>query len=183
LKTVPIALCIALVAAFPAHAQRPINPRPPQPAETPELPKGAWVEFEVELPEYPVADRLVEFNASVNQRNHSFIDPKTLALGDDGVVRYAMVIKVKDGVDNVTYEGIRCDSKEFKVYAVGDAGSRWIKATNAKWLPVEYKEINNQRRYLFKEVFCPREGMVKSSAEALSALKSGINAKATPRVR
>ena len=137
MKTVPIALCIALVAAFPAHAQRPINPRPPQPAETPELPKGAWVEFEVELPEYPVADRLVEFNASVNQRNHSFIDPKTLALGDDGVVRYAMVIKVKDGVDNVTYEGIRCDSKEFKVYAVGDAGSRWIKATNAKWLTGE----------------------------------------------
>ena len=69
--------------------------------------KPAAVEPQVELPVYPVAARLIEFEKSASADFRYFIDPETLSVDKDGVVRYVLVARSLNGVQNVTYEGMR----------------------------------------------------------------------------
>lgn len=164
-----------------AFAQRPTYT--PQPAPTREVSPGEWIDIDVDPPDYPVPANLIEFNTSVGQRNHAYVDTATLSVGDDGVVRYSMVIRVPGGVDNTTFEGIRCATREYKIYAVGDRDSRWAKTPGTRWRPIEYKEINNQRQFLYREIFCPAGNPVSNREEALRALKRGINSKVLQPLR
>lgn len=50
-----------------------------------------------------------------------FIDPASLHLDEnDGVLRFWAVIKSRAGAYNATYEGLRCETREYKVYAYGN---------------------------------------------------------------
>ena len=183
MKLLARALLVVVAVLLPsgAFAQRPTYT--PQPAPTREATPLEWVDLDVDPPDYPVPRNLVEFNTSIAQRNHAYVDTGTLTVGDDGVVRYSMVIQASGGVDNVTFEGIRCATREFRIYAVGDRGGRWAKAAGARWHPIEYKEINNQRQFLYRDIFCPTGSVVGSREEAIQALKRGINSKVEPRMR
>jgi len=82
-----------------------------------------WRERGVDLPPYPEEGDLVEFQVDdPQQRFRYFIDRRNLSVGDDGVVRYTLVIRSPGGADNVSFEGMRCDAREFKVYAYGGRG-------------------------------------------------------------
>lgn len=176
-----MAAAVLIAVGVPAAAQRPMIYEG-HPAERPEKPKEAWVEAEVDLPPYPTASNLIEFNTAVAQRSHAFIDRNSLYVGEDGIVRYAMIVRANGGIDNITFEGIRCETAEYKIYAVGDANA-WVRVPTPRWAPVEYKEINNQRKFLWREIFCPPSGMVKTASEAVAALKHGINRRQEPALR
>ena len=45
------------------------------------------------------------------------IDPSTIMVGGDGVVRYVAVMTNSSGTSNAMYEGIRCLTGEVKTYA------------------------------------------------------------------
>jgi len=82
-----------------------------------------WKEKGVALPPYPEEDDFLEFPVDdPRERFRYFIDGRNLSVGDDGVVRYTLVIRSPSGGKNISFEGMRCDSNEFKVYAYG--GSR-----------------------------------------------------------
>ena len=79
-----------------------------------------WKEGGVQLPPYPKKADLLEFQVDDPQaRFRYFIDGRNLSVGDDGVVRFTLVIRSTSGGENVSFEGMRCDSREFKVYAYG----------------------------------------------------------------
>ena len=68
------------------------------------------------------------------------VDPSSITVGEDGIVRYVVVATSSSGVVNAIYEGIRCGNGEVKIYARhGPAGWRVLK--DAKWRPV------NEQRY------------------------------------
>lgn len=52
------------------------------------------------------------------------VDPASVSLGSDGVVRYVVVAASASGAVNGVYEGIRCSTGEYKVYA-RNAGGGW----------------------------------------------------------
>ena len=58
------------------------------------------------------------------------IDPTTLSIGRDGVVRYVFLATSDSGAVNASYEGIRCDGAEFRRYA------RW-QPESSRWQPLE----------------------------------------------
>ena len=66
------------------------------------VPKGVeryeWVEERVELPAYPEQEKMVriEFDRP-DQRFEYFIDPKSLSVGEDGVVRYVLMLRSPPG--------------------------------------------------------------------------------------
>lgn len=64
------------------------------------------------------------------------IDPSSITVGSDGVVRYVVVATSATGVVNAIYEGIRCDNGEVKVYARHNAAGGWTVAKEPKWRPV-----------------------------------------------
>lgn len=160
-------LLACALAAPPSHAQI-IKP------DTEELLKERdWRENAVKLPEFPQADRLVEFYVSATTSFRFFIDPKTLLVGDDGVIRYVLVARSASGAQNVWFEGIRCKTGELKQYATGRNDASWVERRAAEWAAIEPKTLNRQHQALRREYFCPQGLPIQSAAEGIDALRRG----------
>ena len=142
--------------------------------EEPEKP--AWAEESIAFPDYPKDEDLipVEMAASSNQ---FLIDGKSLSLGADGVMRYTMVIRSSGGALNVTYEGLRCETREKKLYALGRKDGTWGAARSSKWIAVSESGSRTYQTALINDFFCPQKVSVKTTGEALSALRAGFHPK------
>ena len=81
-------------------------------------------------------------------------DDAVLSIGTDGVFRYTLVATSSQGARNVSYEGIRCESAQKKIYATGRPDGTWVRSRNAAWTPIEEVGINRQHAALMKEYFC-----------------------------
>ena len=161
-----LAWCALL--AFAAYAQT----RPG--ADEDEADRRERAELEVKLPPYPKPGNLIRFEVSAASSNGFFIDPDSIFIGSDGIVRYTLVIKSPAGAENVSYEGMRCDMREQKPYAFGRGDGTWSMARAAEWRYIEYKDINRHHGVLYADYFCPdRKRPVKTSREAINRFKNG----------
>jgi hypothetical protein len=61
------------------------------------------------------------------------VDPQSISVGSDSVVRYVVVATSSTGTTNAIYEGIRCGTGEVKVYARHNPDSGWVPAKDGKW--------------------------------------------------
>jgi hypothetical protein len=91
------------------------------------LEEKGFKEIEVALPSYPHEPGLLEFQPRRNSENRFYIDRNSVSIGSDRVVRFSVVIKSASGVLNTSYEGMRCKTSEYKVYAYGAENGEWIK--------------------------------------------------------
>ena len=64
------------------------------------------------------------------------VDPASVSIGADRVVRYVIVATSNSGAVNAMYEGIRCEGRDVKVYARHNPDSGWVPARNAEWQPL-----------------------------------------------
>lgn len=130
-----------------------------------------WTEVAAQLPPYPKADNLIPFNVSSATRNKFFVDAESISVGADNVVRYTVVIEAAGGAKNVSFEGMRCDSGERRLYAYGHADGTWSKARNAGWEPIDFRSLLSYPKALFEDHFC-RDGIrVKDGKEAAQNLR------------
>jgi len=136
-----------------------------------------WQEREVQLPAYPMAENLVEFYVSAATDFRFFIDRSSISVGPDGVVRYTLVARSSSGAENVSYEGIRCLTGTYRVYAHGKAGSAWSQRV-ADWRPIGQKALQRQHHALWQEYFCPHRSPIGDANEGLDALARGGHPKA-----
>jgi hypothetical protein len=133
--------------------------------------KRDWKETEIRLPAQPKGDALIEFFVSAGSSFRFFIDPASVSVGSDGVVRYTLVARSPSGAENVSYEGIRCSSASYKVYAYGQ-GAGWSRA-QGDWKPIEPKSVQRWHQALRREYFCPFNLQVSTAAEAVDYLRRG----------
>lgn len=61
------------------------------------------------------------------------VDPATISLSPDGVVRYVVIATSPSGATNVMYEGIRCTTAEFRVYARHYPKTGWTNVSSQDW--------------------------------------------------
>jgi len=116
--------------------------------------KKEWKEIEAKLPLYPKDANLLPFEAGGASPHRFFVDALSLSIGDDGIVRYSLVVKTAGGATNVTYEGMRCDTRQQKYYAVGHLNGTWTRARNPQWRRIEYQEVNRHHGVLFADFLC-----------------------------
>jgi hypothetical protein len=116
--------------------------------------KKPWSELQTQLPAYPKPENLLRFEMGSNTANRYFVDATSVSVGEDDVVRYALVIRSGGGANNVSFEGIRCKSREVRVYAFGHPGEQWSRARNSTWRPIEPREINGYHYALLRDYFC-----------------------------
>lgn len=136
--------------------------------------KKAWKEIEAQIPAYPKAENLLLFETAP-AGHQFFIDAPSVSIGDDGVVRYTLLVKTAGGAVNVSFEGIRCETREHKYYAIGRAGGAWSKAREPAWRRIETKEFNRHHGVLYADYFCVGKNPVESARNAVDALKYGSN--------
>lgn len=169
-------LAVVSLSLLPAlsFAQRPINQHPvvvPEEADKPE-----WVEQSLAPPDYPRDEDLIPMEMAASS-NQFFVDEKSLSLGADGIIRYTMVIRSSRRALNVTFEGIRCETREMRLYALGRQDGTWSATRNSKWKLVRESGTRTYQTALMKDFFCPLGESVKSSKEAVSALRAGFHPK------
>lgn len=159
---------LAVFAAFGAPAQEPWSKWD---ADFDEGNKP-WKEIEAKIPSYPRPENLIPFEADKSRGHRYFIDAGSLSRGEDDVMRYVLVIQAAGGATSVTFEGIRCESRQQKFYAVGQAGGGWTRARNPQWRPIRLGEAGRHGA-LYDEHFCPSRHRPASPEQALRSLKHG----------
>lgn len=127
-----------------------------------------WEEQKWSLPEYPAMESLVGFDAGPTSAFRFFVDPASVSLGQDGVVRYTLVARSSSGALNVSYEGLRCATRERRLYAFGRDDKTWAPARSSDWARIS---SSPHHVALADDYFCPARGTVRSAEEAVAALK------------
>lgn len=130
-----------------------------------------WAEIEAQLPPYPKEENLLPLFVSAATDNKFFVDAASISIGEDSVVRYTMVVKSSAGAVNVSFEGMRCASRERKLYAFGRKEGSWSRARFVKWEPIRYQDLNRHHHMLYDDFFCPNGIIVKTPQEAVNLLK------------
>lgn len=172
---------VGLLAAFVLSACKSAEDRwlrVPDPDEQSADAASPRKEDQLVLPPFPVDDRLLPFDVGGVSRNMFFVDPDSIRIGEDWAVRFTTVIVSPSGARGVTYEGLDCTDYAYKLYATGRADSTWSEVKRPEWRPITFTEINRYRIVLFKDFFCPKKVPVRSSGEAIRALKAGAHSRA-----
>lgn len=131
-----------------------------------------WVELQAQLPAYPKEENYLPFFVSATAVNQFFIDALSLSIGEDGVVRYTLIVKSPQGAANVSFEGLRCASGERKLYAFGRSDGVWSKARASKWEDIQYKDINRHHHMLHDDFLCIGHTPAKSVKDIVKTLKA-----------
>ena len=136
---------------------------------TPFVEPPAWKEEAPGLPAYPENDRLLELPASLPGYDFRvFIDPESLSVGGDRVVRYTLVIVPSSGVRNISYEGLHCGSHEYRRYAYGSDGT-WFTMEVSPWQKVRDIGMDHYRYVLYWNYLC---NPVRANLDAASMVRS-----------
>ncbi len=136
-------------------------------------------EVQAPLPQYPQPENYLPFEVSETTSFAFFVDAKSLSVGADRVVRYTIIAKSPDGALNISFEGMRCAEREFRIYAFGRADKTWSEERNSKWKAIRSGPRNAQRAVLYSDYFCPTTGDILTAEEGVRALKSGGSRQAT----
>jgi len=132
-----------------------------------------WIENETEVLAVPREEDLVQLD--INQsppglqvwidRSRITVDPK------DRVVRLWVVMRSEQGVQNGTFEGYRCDTGEYKIYAYSNPHRKppVSKANRPVWQEVGGRRGINYRSEMMSDYFCGLRG-VRTEAEIRDAI-------------
>lgn len=133
--------------------------------------KKPWQEIAVQLPAAPAAENLIPFYVSATATQSFAIDGNSLTVGSDSVVRYTMVTKSGAGASNISYEGIRCESFEKKLYAFGRPDGSWSRSRRDQWEPIMRNAANRQHAALATEYFCQEKTIAGNAQNIVERLR------------
>lgn len=160
-----------LLWAMALGAQAQLVTPPPSQLEFEE--EQAWKEADIEPPAFPQGENLREFYVSETATNNYMLDGSTLQPGADGVVRYVLVVKTSGGATNISFEGIHCKERRWKLYATGRANGTWSKVRMPQWRPIENKPVNRHHAALSRDLLCPSGDAIQTADEGRNALRLG----------
>lgn len=95
-----------------------------------------WVEEKPPSPPAFVTDQLIPIDMPRYVSVDVGIDPATLTVGTDGVVRYVVVMRNASGSSMAAFEGLRCTTDEVKTYARFGTANQWIVVKEPEWKPI-----------------------------------------------
>jgi len=158
-------LCCALLVAACGSTRSLHNEDPPE--------QSKLSEREVALPAFPKQENLIEFYAGELTSNLFYIDPLSLSVDKEGMVRYTLVVKTSGGATNISFEGIRCETRQFRLFAIGRSDGTWTRARAGEWQEIENKVVNRHHEALNRDYLCPGGSMIADAAEGIKALRRG----------
>lgn len=128
-------------------------------------------EVKVSLPQYPKPENYLPFEVSGITPFAFFVDAKSVSVGADLVVRYSVIAKSPEGALNVSFEGMRCTEREFRVYAFGRSDNTWSEVRDSRWQAIPDDARNAQRAVLYSNIFCSANGNISTAEAGVRALK------------
>ena len=117
-----------------------------------------WIENETEVLGLPKPEDLIRVDLDqLPPGIDLMVDKSRIAVNpEDKVVRVWLWLQSSSGAENGSFEGFRCETREYKVYAFGSE-KRTPPVTKAKkplWRDVKTKVSRNYRKELMDDYFC-----------------------------
>lgn len=131
-----------------------------------------WVEEQTPPPPSVSKDKLIPLEMPPHVSVKVGVDPESIVVGGDGVVRYVIVMTNATGSTNAIYEGIRCVSDEVKTYARLGASGQWSILINPSWKALTDNAPSRHAQVLARQGGCQNR-FAPSKQEIVAALKSG----------
>jgi hypothetical protein len=156
MKLLPL---LALLLTAPLYAGEVLNP------DFVEREPAAREELGVVLPAWPAAPDLVSFDVSGVAPHFYAIDLKSISVGRDAIVRYTLYVKTRGGSLNVSYEGMRCETAQRKIYALGQADKTWERTRAPQWQDIRLRSLLSVHKALYEDILCPDGLPVRDATE------------------
>jgi hypothetical protein len=122
----------------------------------------------------PRKENLIEFYVGPTATFRYFIDAASLSVFyKQKEVRYVLVARSPSGVENISYEAIRCPDMH-RILAVGDASGKW-NMRPSEWQAIEVRTSRGWPSVLSSQFFCPHRDPIQSVAEGVNALRMGAH--------
>ncbi|QWE20813.1 CNP1-like family protein [Polynucleobacter sp. AP-Kolm-20A-A1] len=97
------------------------------------------------------------------------VDTDSILIGADGVTRYIVVMTNPSGGQQAQYEGIRCDSFQWRLYGTLENDS-WKENPLSSWRAIQSNVPNRYQAALAQGAFCNFNSQEKSIRAILQSL-------------
>ena len=151
-------LAAAAVAAAGAALAQPADDAP------------GWTESPVPPPPPLHTSGLITLDMGNDARLHFGVDPSSLAISPDGVVRYVMVAS-SGSVVNAMYEGLRCATGELKTYARTTSSGDWHPVEQPHWRSIYASGSTRYAVVLAEQGLCYGKAPTRSVQAMIQQLK------------
>jgi hypothetical protein len=121
---------------------------------------------------YPLEGDLLEFAIGQASSHQYFIDTRSISIGPNEIAYYTVVIRAGGGAVNVSHEGLRCKPAQKRLYALGHADKRWVRAKRSEWTEIRLTNPTEYQATLHRDAFCPQRVDVRNRDDAIRALRA-----------
>ena len=112
---------------------------------------------------------LVPFYVTMTTSFKFAVDTDSILIGPDGVTRYIVLLTSPNGSQQVQYEGIRCDSYQWRLYGTFD-NDKWQENPLGTWKEIKRTVPNRYQAALASGAFCNLNTQEKSIRSILKSL-------------
>ena len=114
-----------------------------------------FIESPLDLPtQLPNEKNLRAFRTGPDTVLTFLLDTTSLKIGSDKVIRYVVVIKNSSGSSSIKYEGIRCDTFEYKPLGIVGIDNKWIATPSSQWRIIPNQGYNQYQATLGRYGLC-----------------------------
>jgi hypothetical protein len=135
-----------------------------------------WKELDVKPPAAFKTSKLVPIEMPRYVTVKMGIDPDTLTVSSDGIVRYVVVAVSGSGNVNAAYEGIWCRAGDVKTYARAGNDGKWDAVDNPEWKKLNASQPSMHALALARQGVCDgRSASGHSPRDILAKLRQSTS--------
>ncbi len=97
------------------------------------------------------------------------VDTDSILIGNDGITRYTVILTSPNGNSQVQYEGIRCDSFQWRLYGTFENGA-WKENPLSSWRAIQDHAPNRYQAALAQGALCNFSSQEKNIKNILKSL-------------
>jgi hypothetical protein len=97
------------------------------------------------------------------------VDTGSILIGNDGITRYIVILTSPNGNSQVQYEGIRCDSFEWRLYGTFE-NNVWKENPLSSWRAIQSNVPNRYQAALAQGAFCNFDSQEKNIKTIIHSL-------------
>jgi hypothetical protein len=97
------------------------------------------------------------------------VDTDSILIGNDGITRYTVILTSPNGNSQVQYEGIRCDSFQWRLYGTFENGA-WQENPLSTWRAIQSNVPNRYQAALAQGAFCNFSSQEKNIKTVINSL-------------
>lgn len=137
-------------------------------------PDPDWKEVEAPQPAPLRPDRLIRLEMPESTLRFG-VDPASITLTGDGIVRYVVVATSSTGAVNGFYEGIRCSTAETRLYARYNPDSGWVPVKDAQWRSLQETRPSRHSLVIARTGACMGGAPNQSAAQIVRDLGGSVD--------